>query len=861
MKNVALTSIILVYHAITCDVFANNYILLSSFDKLCKERHDKGFVANYVVDDITIREQLVLSWPGDLNTSSFYNPPRNPKFALCPGLVIHPSGRFVKRSFPEGLALFWLLRANIHFTCPKNAHLSESFYLQLEQWIESLEWNTKHWRQDALKDQDGDTIDSTSIGEAPDEILLINCSSSYVGQSNHWSLSGYLRRIRITWKLRNETEVTDLTTITNTSLSSTSSSSSVIFLNTSFSDSSLPSPSQFNNLNNQHLSRSGIKFLVRISSHMLFVGNFSMERQKALCEFFSGFWCLQSLSTSNTTSTNHHHQDNQSSLLSSSTSMSSSPLTSLPNQYNILSSKHPICVQATMLCDSLPDCDLRVPMNEVNLSLDEANCNMIPSNYSLKTSKSYKDDHWISKLPWIILAPVPVILICALIRICSQKRQLDMIEDNNININNHNEWSTVISSSTVTTTTTTTTNTNHCDKCLHMQYKKLPTNYFIIKRKLRNYQGSIPGILNRINKLSSVTEVDDEIDSNIDQQVNILKMKPLNNNNNNNDHKFKTKSANNSNRCDNLLQHCYSLPEFTIKHHDNDDNDDDNVRFNSDLMCYSVNNVIISNRNFHAISTCSSREASFDDNGDDDDDDRLNINQNLITHYQSIEAFNKSKSCNSLHETKTQNERMNYLSISPCSSTSSSIDYNNNDDNKRNHVILSDSPSDNNQFIQNSPKSIIFNQYSNDYLLSNIKFNNSAQYNMNDNNQYHKDIIKYYYYHPSRNISLSSTTTTTTTTTTTRRSSSILCNYQEKFNYIPLNASSSSSCCCCNDDNEICYCSSMNTLEIPRNISILSKCINYIHHQLMNSTFKFNGNYIKNHYVYNSKTKIMNDGI
>lgn len=76
--------------------------------------------------------------------------------------------------------------------------------------------------------------------------------------------------------------------------------------------------------------------------------------------------------------------------MSSSTSMSSSPLTPLPNQSNILSSKHPICVQATMLCDSLPDCDLRVPMNEVNLSQDEANCNMIPSNYSLKTSKLCK---------------------------------------------------------------------------------------------------------------------------------------------------------------------------------------------------------------------------------------------------------------------------------------------------------------------------------------------------------------------------------------------------------------------------------------------------------------------------------------
>ncbi|CAH8555618.1 unnamed protein product [Schistosoma turkestanicum] len=211
---------------------------------------------------------------------------RNPKIALCPGLVIHPSGRFVKRSFPEGLALFWLLRAHIQFTCPKNTHLSESYYLQLEQWIESLEWNTKHWRQDTLKkDQDGDFIDSTNnIGEAPDEILLINCSGSHIGQSNHWSLSGYLRRIRISWNLKNETEITNLTSITNTSLLNSSASHSIQSLSEGVSDHSLPpslkSSSPLNNLNNQHfLSTSGIKFLVRISSHMLFVGNFSMERR------------------------------------------------------------------------------------------------------------------------------------------------------------------------------------------------------------------------------------------------------------------------------------------------------------------------------------------------------------------------------------------------------------------------------------------------------------------------------------------------------------------------------------------------------------------------------------------------------
>uniref|UniRef100_A0A3Q0KKS4 Guanylate cyclase n=1 Tax=Schistosoma mansoni TaxID=6183 RepID=A0A3Q0KKS4_SCHMA len=837
MKNVALISIILVYHTITCNVFANNYILLSSFDKLCKERHDKGFVANYVVDEITIREQLVLSWPGDLNTSSFYNPSRNPKFALCPGLVIHPSGRFVKRSFPEGLALFWLLRANIHFTCPKNTHLSESFYLQLEQWIESLEWNKKHWRQDALKDQDGDTIDSTNIGEEPDEILLINCSSSYVGQSNHWSLSGYLRRIRITWKLRNETEVTDLTTITNTSLSSTSSTSSVIFLNTSISDSSLSSSSSYlNNLNNQHfLSRSGIKFLVRISSHMIFVGNFSMERQKALCEFFSGFWCLQSLSTFNTTTSNHHHQDKPSSLLSSSTSMSSSSLTPLTNQHNILSSKHPICVQATMLCDSLPDCDLRVPMNQVNLSQDEANCNMIPSNYSPKTSsKLYKDDHWISKLPWIVLAPVPAILICALIRICSQKRQLDLIEDNNnhynFNIHNLNECSTMISNST--------TIIDHCDKCIQIQYKKkLPTHYFIMKQKLRHYHGSIPGILNRINKLSSVTEVDDEIDPSIEQQGNILNMKPLNNNNNNNN-TIKTKLTKDSNHCCNSLKHCYSLPEFTIKH-DNDDGDDDNG-FNSDVMFYSVNNGIISNRNFQAISTCSSCEASTDD-----DDDRLNVNHNLMTHYQSIEAFNKSKSCDSLHETSTENVRMNGLSISPCSSTTSSIDFNN-DGNKRNPMILSDSSSDNSQFILNFPKTMMSNQNSNNYLLSNLNLNIGAQYNNVITNNYNTDSNQYR--DPSRNLSLSASTTPSSTLYYHHHHR----HHHQKCNYSPLAYSS--------NDIVACYSSSLvnfspNSFESPRKLSTVSKCIKHIN-QLISSSLTLI-NYSKNNHVHNSKTKLL----
>ncbi|CAH8867313.1 unnamed protein product [Trichobilharzia szidati] len=591
MNNVVLGSIILICNIMVCNVSANNYVLLSRFDKLCKERYDKGFLTSFVVDDITIREQLMLSWPGELNT-----PLENPKYAICPGLVIHPSGRFVKRAFPEGLALFWLLRASVRVTCPTNTDSTDSFYLQLDQWIDSLEWSTKHWRPDISKDHEEDvTGGSAGFGEAPDDILRVSCSSEFAGRTIDWSLSGYLRRIRLTWNFINETEVMhsnstssmeNINLLNTSSSSSTSSASSTSLTTSDDVNSTLLSQRSHHHHHHEFRRTSGIQFLVRISSQMLFVGNFSMERKKSLCEFFSGFWCIQSPSSSAVAAgaVVGLNQTNSSTLgnpISSNSNNNNNP--SLPDVVD-----QAICVQATMRCDNLPDCNLNVPINQMNLSQDEADCELITlinyqlGNASLKSYLSDKYDAWVSKLPWIVLAPVPAILICALIRICTQKRQLDLIEDHHLSMNcsiMHNNASGL--------------DTDHCDKCQQLQYKRSRSNYFLIgSRKSRTGGGGGCGgggsgvgvgavgggglsmAFNSINKLSSVLEVEDEVDDADQQQQqeaedeeedeNMLAMKILN---------VMTKSTTYStaglidSTDDNkmLLKHAYSLPECDLK--------------------------------------------------------------------------------------------------------------------------------------------------------------------------------------------------------------------------------------------------------------------------------------------------------
>ncbi|VDP97902.1 unnamed protein product, partial [Trichobilharzia regenti] len=204
---------------------------------------------------------------------------------------------------------------------------------------------------------------------------------------------------------------------------------------------------------------------------------------KSLCEFFSGFWCIQPSPTS-ATDVVGLNQINSSTLANPINSSNNNP--SLPDVVVI---DQAVCVQATMRCDNLPD------------------------------YLSDKYDAWVSKLPWIVLAPVPAILICALIRICTQKRQLDLIEDHHLS-------------------------SMDCS--------------------IRHNNASV-------NKLSSVLEVEDEIDD-VDQrqeqqqkaeeEENMLAMKVLNVMTNST---YSTAGLIDSTDDNKVLKHAYSLPECDLK--------------------------------------------------------------------------------------------------------------------------------------------------------------------------------------------------------------------------------------------------------------------------------------------------------
>ncbi|VDQ08601.1 unnamed protein product, partial [Trichobilharzia regenti] len=128
----------------------------------------------------------------------------------------------------------------------------------------------------------------------PDDILRVNCSSEFAGRTTDWSLSGYLRRIRLTWNFINEeteamhnnsnSSMEKNINLLNTSSSFTSSPASTSLITRDDDDDDVNSTLLLSeNIMHQPIhyqvrQTSGIQFLVRISSQMLFVGNFSVER-------------------------------------------------------------------------------------------------------------------------------------------------------------------------------------------------------------------------------------------------------------------------------------------------------------------------------------------------------------------------------------------------------------------------------------------------------------------------------------------------------------------------------------------------------------------------------------------------------
>ncbi|KAF6779470.1 hypothetical protein AHF37_01128 [Paragonimus kellicotti] len=222
----------------------------------------------------------------------------------------------------------------------------------------------------------------------PDRSVRVDCSGSRSTPVRE-HITGYIRRLRISWAF-----------------------SGALIPNSAGYNSSALNRSEATPPPTRRLLSPDFYARIRLTSRMLFEGNFSTERKRVLCEFFSGFWCTSAGPT------NASDIDVESEGLEEA------------------------CVPAVMRCDSLPDCNPTLiggPTEPISLSADETNCDyMLNANYS----NDGLSDRFVSLAILFItfvflsttcvisvLAPVPLVLICALVRICSQKRHLDVAEE------------------------------------------------------------------------------------------------------------------------------------------------------------------------------------------------------------------------------------------------------------------------------------------------------------------------------------------------------------------------------------------------------------------------------------------------
>ncbi|CAL8068089.1 unnamed protein product [Calicophoron daubneyi] len=315
-----------------------------------------------------------------------------------------------------------------------------------------------------------DSLHPIVYSSLPDKSVRVDCIKPTEDYA-HLQITGYVRRLRISWNLigalapgtavpvTKASETTEITAANVTDATSLSSNYSNLWQG----GENYHSP-------NVKLLHPDLGVRIRLTARMLFDGNFSAERKRTLCEFFSGFWCPTQV-TRNT---------------------SSSPQTNYP------SSDPEPCIQATMRCDNLPDCDPTRPVRDIQSSADEANCDYVSmsfsGNRSERTGSFNQTDRWTSRLPWIVLAPVPLVLVCALVRICSQKRHLDLADDDDLN-----RWHdpTTMSKPVLTTVQSDSTIKKRRPldgmRCVRSR-----------KRILRQHLGFIPS-----TALSSVAEVDE----------------------------------------------------------------------------------------------------------------------------------------------------------------------------------------------------------------------------------------------------------------------------------------------------------------------------------------------------------------
>ncbi|KAF8565489.1 hypothetical protein P879_06289 [Paragonimus westermani] len=379
--------VLFLIHAIKSD----NYSLLMEDDSVCLKNDISSPYFRVVVDDVILHEQLVLDWLNPSihlfhrNSSPDGSNIRKPVIGACSGIFVRPSGRFVKRSLSEGKVSFWLLRAEIILGCSKRNSHREPYHIIVDQWLEPSSWKVgSRGSTPQLGGYDADSNHPIIYSSTPDRSVRVDCSGNRVTPVRE-HITGYIRRLRISWAF-----------------------SGALVPNSTGHNSSALNRSEATAQPARRLLSPDFYARIRLTSRMLFEGNFSTERKRVLCEFFSGFWC---------------------------TSSGPGNASDIGFESEV---REEACVPAAMRCDSLPDCDptlLGGPTEPISLSPDETNCDyMFNTNYSNdglsdRFGNSTHSDRWSSRLLWIVLAPVPLVLICALVRICSQKRHLDVAEE------------------------------------------------------------------------------------------------------------------------------------------------------------------------------------------------------------------------------------------------------------------------------------------------------------------------------------------------------------------------------------------------------------------------------------------------
>ncbi|KAA3675523.1 uncharacterized protein DEA37_0012957 [Paragonimus westermani] len=422
--------------------------LLLEDDGVCLKNDISSPNFRVVVDDVILHEQLVLDWLNpsinlfQRNSSLDGNSIRKPVIGACSGIFVRPSGRFVKRSLSEGTVSFWLLRAEIILGCSKRKSHREPYHIIVDQWLEPSSWKVgSRGSTPQLGGYDADSNHPIIYSSTPDRSVRVDCSGSRVTPVRE-HITGYIRRLRISWAF-----------------------SGALVPNSAGHNSSALNRSEATPQPAQRLLSPDFYARIRLTSRMLFEGNFSTERKRVLCEFFSGFWC---------------------------TSSGPANASDIGFESEV---REEACVPAAMRCDSLPDCDptlLGGPTEPISLSPDETNCDYM-------FNASYSNDGLSDRF---VLAPVPLVLICALVRICSQKRHLDVAEEAG---DFDRRWSGVQVSACQSDVSQLRT---------RLFKPGLVNGYsFLRGSKSRHHRGSTAlrsGLFNgRVSELSSVAEVDE----------------------------------------------------------------------------------------------------------------------------------------------------------------------------------------------------------------------------------------------------------------------------------------------------------------------------------------------------------------